>query len=89
MKSEAGMVVDEDAAFVAHWRMELEEIILRDFGPNAGGTEASGSVSKQRSRAEKVAQYIMRETKIPVTGYFFQGSFLEGHVLDGVSFSSL
>ena len=38
MKSEAGMVVDEDAAFVAHWRMELEEIILRDFGPNAGGT---------------------------------------------------
>ena len=67
-------VVDVDAAWNAHYRIRLEEDILRDFGPDAGGAEMSGSISNQEARARRIAEYIISRSKIPARSYFFQGS---------------
>lgn len=66
--------VDEDRVWAAHRRFQLEEDVLRDFGPTAGGENASQSIACQRHRAERLAEGIMKQSNLPAESYFFQGS---------------
>lgn len=81
-------LVDEDMAWTAHRRFQLEEDILRDFGPEAGGENASGSALVQRNRAKRLAEHIIKHQEIPAESYFFQGSSSRGTFLT-VSHSQL
>ena len=65
--------VDEDRVWAAHRRFQLEEDLLRDFGPRAGGENASQSVACQRHRAKALAEKIVA-AHFPAETYFFQGS---------------
>lgn len=66
--------IDEKRLWDAHRRFQLEEDIRRDFGPAAGGENASGSLSTQRERATRLAEHIISDQKIPAESFFFQGS---------------
>ena len=64
--------MDEDRVWAAHGRLQLEEDLLRDFGPTAGGENASRSIACQKHRAKKLAEGIVKGATIPAETYLFK-----------------